>query len=308
MPNFPEHFFKDPKNFPLILSGLALCGVIALGTYEASATMALKGEVVALTQSLGATAALSEQTSATLVTASASQDTQLTTAVANVAPAVVSIVISKAVPKLQIQYENPFGDDPRGRGLNIRIPVYRQVGTQEQKVGAGTGFIVRQDGYIVTNRHVVGDTSAQYTVLLSNGQQKTATVVYRDAQTDLAIIKIDGSGYQTVPLGDSSNLQLGQTVAAIGNALGEYSNSVSVGIISGLNRSVQAYDDSTGSIENLKGVVQTDAAINLGNSGGPLFDLSGAAVGVNVVTAVNAQSIAFAIPINSVKDIISRVL
>jgi serine protease Do len=186
--------------------------------------------------------------------------------------------------------------------------VYRQIGTQQEQIGAGTGFIVRQDGYIVTNRHVVDDKTAQYTVLLSDGRQKTASVVYLDQTNDIAIIKIDGSGYPTVELGDSSNLQLGQTVAAIGNALGEYSNSVSVGIVSGLNRTVEAFDEQAGRQEKLTDVIQTDAAINLGNSGGPLLDLTGRAVGMSVVTAVGANSIAFAIPVNDIKTIIAQAL
>jgi len=144
-------------------------------------------------------------------------------------------------------------------------------------------------------------------VLLSSGVQKTAQVVHRDQTYDLALLKIDGGGYPALSLGDSSNLKLGQTVAAIGNALGEYNNTVSVGIISGLDRTIEALDDR-GAVETLSGVIQTDAAINRGNSGGPLLDLSGKAIGVNVAVQGGANNIAFSIPINTVKSLINRVL
>lgn len=239
--------------------------------------------------------------------AARSQDELLTAAVAKATPAVVSIVISKNVPLLEVQYVNPFGDDPRFRDFGFRIPTYRQVGTQKQQVGAGTGFIIRSDGYLISNRHVVADTDAEYVALLSTGEQKIATVVYRDQAHDLAVLKIAGSGYPTLAFGDSSTLQLGQTVAAIGNALGEYNNSVSVGIVSGLNRTITA-QDSTGSVETISGIIQTDAAINPGNSGGPLIGLFGTAIGVNVAVERGANSIGFAIPINDVKGVVARAL
>ncbi len=239
----------------------------------------------------------------TQTVAAKSQDQLITSAVAKEAPAVVSIVISQYAPQYQISYENPFGDDPRFG--NIRIPVYKQVGQTLQKVGAGTGILFTHDGYIVTNKHVIFDPNAQYKVLLSDGSEKIAEVVYTDPKNDIAIIKINGNYNSIASLGDSSNLKLGQTVAAIGNALGEYNNSVSVGIISGLDRSITAADES-GTLETLRGVIQTDAAINPGNSGGPLLDLNGNIVGINVATDQGANSIGFAIPINTVKSILSN--
>lgn len=235
-----------------------------------------------------------------------SQDQLLTEAVAGSAPAVVSIVISKDVPLLEVAYVNPFGDDPFFKDFGFQVPVYQQKGTQKQKVGAGTGFLISRNGYIATNRHVVEDTQAEYTALLADGQQKAATVVYRDPIMDLAIVKIDGSDYHTVTLGDSDGLQLGQTVIAIGNALGEYNNSVSTGIVSGLHRTIQAQDQS-GKVENLEGVIQTDAAINPGNSGGPLLTLEGKVIGVNVATVAGSNSISFSIPISLVRNIIRNV-
>ena len=211
------------------------------------------------------------------------------------------------MPQLQISYENPFGDDPFFKDFDIRVPVYRQNGTTKQKVGAGSGFLVSQNGYILTNKHVVTDDAASYTVLLSTGKQIAARVVYKDSDDDLAIIKIEGQNYPTVDLGDSSQLKLGQSVVAIGNALGEYNNSVSVGIISGLNRTITA-GDSRGRAEQLTGVIQTDAAINPGNSGGPLIALSGKVIGINVATVMGSNSISFSIPINEIKDVIKDVV
>lgn len=234
-----------------------------------------------------------------------SQDELLTEAVARVAPAVVSVVITKDVPQLEIVYENPFGDDPFFRDFGIRIPRYQQRGTEEQQVGAGTGFILNIDGYIATNRHVVNDTEARYTVLLSDGTQQPATVIYRDEQIDFAVLKIQPGEYTTVTLGSSANLKLGQSVFAIGNALGEYSNSVSTGIVSGLNRDISAFDGS--SVEDLTGVIQTDAAINPGNSGGPLSDFSGKVVGINVATVQGSSNISFAVPVDFIKSILDEV-
>lgn len=232
-----------------------------------------------------------------------SQDEILTEAVAKITPAVVSIVITKDVPKLEIVYINPFGDDPFFQDFNIRVPRYQQKGTEEKKVGAGTGFLINSNGYVATNRHVVEDTEAKYTVLLSDGSQKPASIIYRDKEIDMAIIKVEGDNYEYVNLGNSNSLKLGQTVFAVGNALGEYNNSVSTGIISGLNRDLTA--SSAGGTETLKGVIQTDAAINPGNSGGPLVTLSGEVIGINVATVIGSNNISFSIPINTVKEIIS---
>ncbi len=232
-----------------------------------------------------------------------SQDELLTDAVSRVAPTVVSVVITKDVPQFEVVYINPFGDDPFFKDFNIRVPQYRQKGTVEQEVGAGSGFIVNANGYIITNRHVVNDQAAHYTVLLADGSQKQAEVVYIDNEIDIAVLKIENGNYSAIVFGDSDTLKLGQSVFAVGNALGEYNNSVSVGIISGLNRNLQASDN--GQIEELKAVIQTDAAINPGNSGGPLVNLNGEVIGVNVAYSQNAENIGFAIPINAIKAIIN---
>lgn len=222
----------------------------------------------------------------------------ITDLVKTLTPSVVSITVSKNLPKYQVVYQNVFG---------FAMPSYQQAGYEKKEVGAGSGFLITPDGYIVTNRHVVADANAEYLVQMSDGAKKFAKVVYRDTNNDLAIIKIDGSGYTPVSIGNSDTLQLGQSVIAIGNALGEYNNSVSTGIISGLDRTVVANDEMTGRQEELKGVIQTDAAINPGNSGGPLVDLNGQVVGINVATVIGSNNIAFSIPVNKVIEIIKRI-
>ena len=256
-------------------------------------------------QTLSASEGSDSESIRRLALASESKQGQLTDTVAKATPAVVSIVISENVPQYSVSYVNPFGDDPMFQGFGVQVPVYTQNGSSEQTVGAGSGFIISSDGYILTNKHVVSDSNAQYTVLLASGAQKTATVVYRDPNNDMAIVKISGSGYPTIPLGDSGLLSAGQSVVAIGNALGQFQNTVSVGVISGLNRTIQATDQMTGQEETLSGIIQTDAAINPGNSGGPLLDLNGEAIGINVATAEGGNSIGFALPINSLKSAIS---
>ncbi|MBI2410074.1 trypsin-like peptidase domain-containing protein [Candidatus Kaiserbacteria bacterium] len=229
----------------------------------------------------------------------------LESAVAKVTPAVVSIVETQVVPQLEVTYVNPFGNDPFFQGFGLQVPVYRQVGTTTRQVSAGTGFLVRSNGYIITNKHVVANRDATYTVLLSNGKQKLGTVVWRSPGEDLAVIKIAGSGYATVPLGNSAGLKLGQSVFAVGNALGRYNNTVSTGIISGLNRNITATDQQ-GNPETLSNVIQTDTAINPGNSGGPLVTYIGEAIGVNVAVVQGGENISFALPINKVKTALAE--
>lgn len=238
-----------------------------------------------------------------------SQESFVVSTVKKTNPAVVSIIISKEVPKYEAyvdpnQQQNPFGD--MFPGFNFNIPQYRQNGTEKKQVGGGSGFFVSSEGLIVTNKHVVSQKDVQYTVFTNDGKKHIAKVVARDPVLDIAIIKIDGVGYPSLSLGNSDSLEIGQSVIAIGNALGEYRNTVSVGVISGLARSITAGDNSGGT-EVLDHVIQTDAAINPGNSGGPLLDLSGRVIGVNVAIAQGSQNVGFALPINSVKGVVESV-
>ncbi len=173
-------------------------------------------------------------------------------------------------------------------------------------MGSGSGFFVSADGMLVTNKHVVTDADAEYTVVTAQGKEYEAKVLARDPVNDIAILKVEGSGFPFLSFGDSDALKVGQTVVAIGNPLGQFANSVSRGIISGLQRNVSA-GSPYGQEEELAGIIQTDAAINPGNSGGPLFDIQGRVIGVNVAVAQGAQNIGFALPINQVKNKVTQV-
>lgn len=244
------------------------------------------------------------------------QEEQVVRVVKEAAPAVVSIIVSKDLPVIERywregnSFEDFFGDTPFFKdffGRMFQSPEYRQKGTQKKEIGGGTGFIISKDGLILTNKHVVLDEQADYTVLTNDGQRYAAKVLARDPAQDIAIIKIDKNNLSTLRLGDSDKIEIGQTAVAIGNALAEFRNTVSVGVISGLKRSITASAGFGASAEQLEGVIQTDAAINPGNSGGPLLNLAGEAVGINVAVAQGAQSIGFALPINLAKRDIEQV-
>jgi len=177
------------------------------------------------------------------------------------------------------------------------------TGPYSQEQGIGTGFIIDKDGIILTNRHVVSDTSADYIVVV-NQQNYDVKKIFRDTAHDVAILKIDVSNLTPVELGDSSQLQIGQKVIAIGYALGEFPNTVTTGVVSGLGRSVTASSGTLGTSEVLDNVIQTDAALNPGNSGGPLLDYSGKVIGINVAITSGAQNIGFAIPVSSIKPVV----
>jgi serine protease Do len=234
------------------------------------------------------------------------EDSAIIDVVEKSTPAVVSIVISKDVPKMRGFSGNPFGfpdffGNPFGTNQD-----QGQGGTQKQTVGGGTGFFITSDGMIVTNKHVISDTTADYTVITNDGKEYPAKVLAQDPAQDIAVMKIDGSGFPTLNLGDSGTLKIGQTVIAIGNSLGEFSNTVSRGIISGLKRNVTA-GSGFGDTEQLTNIIQTDAAINPGNSGGPLLDINGDVIGINVAMAQGAQNIGFAIPGNQIKKVVDQV-
>jgi len=223
--------------------------------------------------------------------------------VKQVSPAVVSIIITKDLPIFEEYYINPSPDSPFEEFF--LIPEQKQKGTEKKEIGGGTGFIISKDGIILTNKHVVVDKEAQYTVLTNEGKKYSAKILAIDPVQDLAILKIEGENFPYVSLGNSSNLEIGQTVITIGNALGEFRNTVSVGVISGLGRTITA--SGGGMAEVLEDIIQTDAAINLGNSGGPLLNLKGEVIGVNVAMAEGAQSIGFALPIDKAKRGINQV-
>jgi len=172
---------------------------------------------------------------------------------------------------------------------------------QKRDIGGGSGFIISKDGLIVTNKHVIFDDNAEYSVILSNGERFDAKVIAKDPLIDLAILKIEADNLPVLKLGDSDTLSLGQTVIAIGFTLSEYNNTVTKGVVSGIERKVTAEG------EILDAAIQTDAAINPGSSGGPLINLSGEVIGINTAVSNEGQSIGFALPINSAKQAIESV-
>lgn len=173
--------------------------------------------------------------------------------------------------------------------------------------GQGSGIIISSSGLILTNKHVVGESSAGISIITSDGREfKNAKVLARDPLNDLAYLKVNASGLSAAQLGDSDRAQVGQRVVAIGNALGEFSNTVTSGIVSGVGRPISA---SNGNFETelLDGLIQTDAAINPGNSGGPLVNIQGQVIGINTAVAGNAENIGFAIPVNQAKSGIASI-
>jgi serine protease Do len=204
-----------------------------------------------------------------------------------VSPSVVTV--SVMTPKRTVLQFSPFG------GFSQSIE-----GGENQDIG--TGFILTSDGLIVTNKHVVANGEAKYKVITKDGKEFEAKEISRDPSNDIAIIKIDAKDLNPINLGDSSNLKVGQFVIAIGTALGEFRNTVTTGVVSGLGRGITAGSSFEGYVERLDNVIQTDAAINPGNSGGPLLNSSGEVIGINVAVAQGAQNIGFAIPVNVVKD------
>ncbi|MBQ3353337.1 trypsin-like peptidase domain-containing protein [Candidatus Saccharibacteria bacterium] len=172
---------------------------------------------------------------------------------------------------------------------------------------AGTGVIVTSDGYILTNKHVINGAT-KVTVILDDGTTyENVEVVATDPLNDVAFLKIkDASDLPAATLGDSKTISVGQQVIAIGNALGEYQNTVTSGIISGTGRSVTASDGTGYNTETLTDMIQTDAAINSGNSGGPLVNAAGEVIGINTATSTSAENMGFAIPISSVKGMLEQ--
>ena len=212
-----------------------------------------------------------------------------------VCPAVITIVITKDLPKVEGFYLMPFG----GRG--VIMPKFKKGKKEATKVGGGSGFIISEDGYVITSAHVVSDTEADYTVMLEPRKKESAKVLARDPINDIAILKIKGKKLPYLELGDSHKIQLGEEVVAVGNPLGEFHDTLSSGIVSGMSRFIQATNHLTQQQQRLRGLIQTDAAINPGNSGGPLVNMEGKAIGINTAAVMGAQNIGFAIPINYAK-------
>jgi len=210
-----------------------------------------------------------------------------------VCPAVISVIVSKDLPKAENFYSFPYA------GKKLR--------TEKTKIGGGSGFIISENGYVFTSNHVVSDTSADYTVVVDPKRKYPAKVLSRNPINDTAVLKIDGEKLPFLEMDDSDKIELGEEVLAVGNALGEFTDTLSAGIVSGLSRFITAFGGIENQMQNLRGLIQTDAAINPGNSGGPLINMEGKVIGINTAMIAGAQNIGFAIPINYAKKDLEEV-
>lgn len=227
---------------------------------------------------------------------------QVIATVKKVLPAVVSIMVGKDYEEILRKHPHELMI-PHGDHVDLPPPEEELPHTPGGKirVGGGSGFIIDPSGLILTNKHVVHDKEAEYIITTASEDIYPAKVLARDPLNDVAVLKVEADNLIPMSLGDSDKIQLGQTVLAVGTALGEFQNTVSRGIVSGLSRFITAMTDMEGHSERLRGLIQTDAAINPGNSGGPLVNLQGEAIGINSAVVFGAQNIGFAIPINKAR-------
>jgi serine protease Do len=279
-----------PENKPLIIF-LILIGFLS-GVVGGIGGMAVLATSSTLQKSLGINSSnggITFPDSQKVEKISVQEDSSVVSAVKKVSPAVVSVAFTK-----DIQVFNPLG----------------YQGQAVQQSGGGSGFIITSDGLVATNKHVANLEGASYSVITQDGKTYDAKVLAFDPINDFAVLKIDAKNLPTVEFGSSDDLDIGQRIIAIGNALGEFENTVTVGVLSGKERTISASSSSTSQdSETLSGLLQTDAAINEGNSGGPLVNLKGQVVGINTATAAKGQAegLGFAIPINSLKTAIDSI-
>lgn len=232
------------------------------------------------------------------------EHSKIISTIKKVMPTVVSITISKNRADVEKELKEMGQADKRGEKTEpaFEIPADKIDADGMVQVGSGSGFIVDSSGIILTNKHVIAEADAKYTITTNDGNEYVAKILARDPINDVAILEIKSKNkLPVITLGNSTSAELGQSVLAIGNALGIFKNTVSQGIVSGLARSVSAQTDPDSPPQELRGLIQTDAAINPGNSGGPLVDLKGRAIGINAAVVFGAQNINFAIPIDEAK-------
>ena len=255
----------------------------------------LGAAVLAAVLASGSTYALVEYglglNTATSPSAPPAANASLTGTGVNTTPADSSAVAAAALPSVVT--------------ITTDTTVNGRFGSSAQATGVGSGVILTSDGYVLTNNHVV-ENSTSLSVLLPDGRTVSATVVKTDPTHDLAVIKADATGLTPAKLGESSSVQVGESVLAIGSPLGTFTGSVTEGIISATNRTITVDDTSSRTGKTLSGLLQTDAAINPGNSGGPLVDLAGKVIGVATAGSTQANGLNFAIPIDTARALISQ--
>lgn len=258
---------------------LVLAGSLAAATLASAGTAALVLNLRPVTAPAAATSASSPASSGSATLAGLDSSSAIVAVAKSASPAVVTITTASS----------------QGGGLG------------GQATGIGSGFLYDANGWILTNYHVV-EGAGTLTVSLNDGRELTGRVASTDEAHDLAVVKIDGTGFPTIPIGSSANLQVGQLVIAIGSPLGQFTDSVTSGILSATGRSITVVDQSTRQRRTITDLLQTDAAINEGNSGGPLLDAQGRVIGIDSATAATAQGIGFAIPIDTAATIMASAM
>lgn len=231
------------------------------------------------------------------------EKSQVIKTIKKVVPSVVMVAVTKSLETLKEEYKQEQKNHRKTSDFfHFSIPKNKIDAHGMVQVDGGSGFIADEKGIIITNKHVISELDAEYSVITNDNEHYSAKLLARDPVNDVAILKIE-SRFKLVAmeLGDSDNLELGQTVLAFGNALGIFKNTISLGIISGLSRSITAHTEPKAPAQEMRGLIQTDAAINPGNSGGPLTDIFGHVIGINAAMIAGAENISFAIPIKTVE-------
>ena len=233
----------------------------------------------------------------------------VTVTLVNQAPQPVTHTINKVVEKLvpreftvrekTVVFSNEENLVKIIKGASLAVVSITATTTATTTNAIGSGFFISKDGIILTNKHIVGDEALEYVVMTSDGSIYPATVISRSLSQDISVLKVEGNNFNFILLGDSKNINVGQTAVAIGSDSGEFQNTVSVGVVSGLNKMAAAIN-AISKLEDSVALIQIDAAINPGNSGGPLVDLNGKAIGINTVGAPR-ENVGFALPINLAK-------
>jgi serine protease Do len=218
-----------------------------------------------------------------------------------IAHALPSVITIKA-----IDIENNSSENGRPNSSYPFRPFYHEPPIDGTENNIGSGFAAGKKGLIVTNKHVVSDDNHIYSILTSDKKEYKVKRIYQHPTTDLAILEVEGLDLDPILLGNSSELKLGESVYAIGTPLGEFTNSVTSGIVSGLGRGISAGDPYERATDRLENLIQTDTAINPGNSGGPLINSSGEVIGINTAGNSESQNINFAIPSNVIKDYVTN--